>query len=318
MPDTAPGGGGFAAALKDGDLPRLRAAAKADLHCHSILGAGLPGIRAWAGTDIADPPARMASFDEMRAYTRAELYPFIRNRAGFEHTAEQALGEAAADGVRVLEMSLDVDFSRFYRTGIPGYLDFIIGLCGRTRSLIDFRPEIGVSKNRDPSLQVRLARECVESGVFRSIDLYGNEDAQEPEAYSELFRGAARRGLKLKAHVGEFGDAALVERTLRVLGLNEVQHGVSAAGSPRLMQILRAERIRLNVCPGSNIALSVARDLATHPIRILARAGVRVSVGSDDKMVFGKSVTEEYLGLYQAGTLEAEELDAIRADSLMD
>jgi adenosine deaminase len=312
------GKAGFAEAIEAGDRAWPAAFPKADRHCHSIFGASLQSIEAWAGEPIEPPPPRMADLDEMRKYSHRALYPRIYHRAGFEHTAESAILEAIEDGVRILEMSFDVNFIQFYGDGATGFIGFVQRLRGTSGERIDFRPEIGISKNRDPSPQVALARECVDSGVFRSIDLYGNERAQEPEAYEELYRRAASRGLKLKAHVGEFGDARHVERTLRALGLHEIQHGVAAAASPSLMTLLRAEGIRLNVCPSSSVALSAAEDLAHHPIRTLVRSGVRVSINSDDKTIFGKSVTDEYLGLFRAGTLTAAELDAIRVDSLRD
>jgi len=299
-------------------MARLAAFPKADRHCHSIFGASLQGIQAWAGKPIEPPPLRMADLDEMRKYSHRALYPHIYNRAGFEHTAESTILEAIQDGVRILEMSLDVNFIQYYDDGATGFIGFVKRLRETRGEGIDFRPEIGVSKNRDPSPQVALARECVDSGVFRSIDLYGNEHAQEPEAYAALYRRAAGRGLKLKAHAGEFGDARQVERTLRALGLHEIQHGVAAAASVSLMSLLRAEGIRLNICPSSNVALSAAADLARHPIRTLVRSRVRVSINSDDKTIFGKSVTDEYLGLFRAGTLTAPELEAIRVDSLRD
>jgi adenosine deaminase len=310
--------GGFVDALRAGDHAKLTAFPKADRHCHSLLGAGLPGIRAWAGAPIEEPPARMADFDAMREYCHRALYPFIRHRAGFEHTAQSTVAEAAEDGVRVLEMSLDVDLCRDYDRGLDGFLDFVRRLLGDSVPGMDFRPEIGLSRNRDPGLQAALAAECVDSGLFGSIDLYGNEQAREPRAYAALYRRAASRGLKLKAHVGEFGDARLMEQTLRVLGLHEIQHGVAAAGSPELVGLLRREHIRLNVCPSSNVALSVAPDLARHPIQALARSGVRVSINSDDKTIFGRSVTGEYRALFQAGTLSGAELEEIRIDSLRD
>ena len=102
------------------------------------------------------------------------------------------------------------------------------------------------------------------------------------------------------------------------LGIDEIQHGVAVATSRPLMDIVRNEGIRLNVCPGSNVALSVVEDIAHHPIRTLVRNGVRVSINSDDETIFGMSVTDEYLALYKAGTLSAEELDMIRLDSLSD
>jgi len=84
------------------------------------------------------------------------------------------------------------------------------------------------------------------------------------------------------------------------------------------MRTIKSAGIRLNVCPSSNVALSVVENLAHHPIRTLVQNGVRVSINSDDKTLFGKSTTDEYLGLFNAGTLTAAELDAIRVDTLRD
>jgi adenosine deaminase len=307
---------GFAEALRNRDRGRLVAFPKADRHCHSLFGASLKAIAIWAGGPIKAPPSRMADLDAMRRYAHSELYAYIRNRNGFEFTAEATIAEAIEDGVSILEMSLDADFIKLYESGLAGFVEFVKGLRGEYFGSIDFRPEIGVSKNRDPYPQIKQALDCIESGVFRSIDLYGNEDAQQPEAYAELFRHAKRHGLKLKAHVGEFGDAALVGRTLRVLDLDEIQHGVAAATSRPIMNLIRDRGIRLNVCPTSNVVLSVVSDLQNHPIRTLARSGVRVTINSDDKTIFGMSATDEYMALFEAGTLTAEELEAIRVESL--
>ena len=309
---------GFAEALRRGDRSRLVAFPKADRHCHSILGASLQSIADWAGKPITPPPARMANFDDMRIYTHSELYPLLRNRSGFEFTAERTVEEAIQDGVTILEMSVDADFVQLYESKTRGFVDFVNGLQDDYGHNIDFRPEIGVSKNRDPSLQIKLAMGCIESSLFKSLDLYGNEDAQQPEVYADLFRRARSHEIKVKAHAGEFGGPELMETTLRVLELQEIQHGVTAATSKRLMDVLRREGIRLNVCPSSNVALSVVKDLAHHPIRILFENGIRVTINSDDKTIFGKSTSEEYLGLYQAGNLTVEELDQIRIDSLKD
>lgn len=309
---------GFVEAIRTGDRSRLASVPKADRHCHSLFGCSLQSISKWVGKPIGSPPARMADLDEMKNYAHSELYAYIRSRDGFEFTAETSILEAIQDGVSILEMSLDADLLRLYDSRATGFIDFVSELVGKHNGDISFRPEIGISKDRDPFSQAILAMECIESKVFKSIDLYGNELAQQPEAYTELFKRAKRFGLKLKAHVGEFGDAPLVERTLRTLELDEIQHGVAVATSQPLMDMIRKEDIRLNVCPSSNVALSVVDDIAHHPIRTLVQNGVRVSINSDDKMIFGMSATDEYLALYKAGTLSEKELDMIRLDSLSD
>ena len=58
------------------------------------------------------------------------------------------------------------------------------------------------------------------------------------------------------------------------------------------------------------------RNLATHPIRRLFDAGVRVTINTDDPLIFGCTLSEEFLGLYDAGLMTAAELDAIRLEAL--
>ena len=73
----------------------------------------------------------------------------------------------------------------------------------------------------------------------------------------------------------------------------------------------------MNVCPTSNVMLGGVSDLASHPIRILYDNGVPVTINTDDLMIFGQSVSEEYRNLYRARVLSAQELDDIRCASLV-
>jgi adenosine deaminase len=124
--------------------------------------------------------------------------------------------------------------------------------------------------------------------------------------------------MKRKAHVGEFGGAEEVRRTVELLGLAEVQHGIGAAESIEVMRWLAENRIRLNVCPTSNVMLDAAPDLAGHPIRALFDNGVPVTINTDDPMIFDQSVSDEYRNLFQASVFSAGELDEIRRASLAD
>ena len=53
-----------------------------------------------------------------------------------------------------------------------------------------------------------------------------------------------------------------------------------------------------------------------HPIRRLYDAGVKVTVNTDDVLMFGSSLSEEFLALHQAGVMTAAELDAVRLEGL--
>jgi adenosine deaminase len=97
-----------------------------------------------------------------------------------------------------------------------------------------------------------------------------------------------------------------------------VQHGIAAADDPVVMRFLADNRIRLNICPTSNLLLGRVVSLAQHPIRRLFDAGVRVTVNSDDVLVFGSSVSQEFLALHRSGLFSAAELDVIRRNGLAD
>ena len=59
-------------------------------------------------------------------------------------------------------------------------------------------------------------------------------------------------------------------------------------------------------------------SLAEHPIRKLYDAGVKVTVNTDDVLVFGQSAPHEFLNLYRAGLFRAAELDELRQNGLSD
>jgi adenosine deaminase len=183
---------------------------------------------------------------------------------------------------------------------------------------IEWLPQLGLSRHCPITALTRWLAPFLELQTYRSIDLSGDELAQPIERFRPLYRMAKNSGLRLKAHVGEWGSADDVWRAVEELELDEVQHGVAAVDSPAVMRMLADNQIRLNVCPTSNVMLGRVENLETHPIRKLYDAGVRVTVNTDDVLVFGNGVSEEFLSLYQAKVFNADELDAIRREGLDD
>ncbi len=85
------------------------------------------------------------------------------------------------------------------------------------------------------------------------------------------------------------------ERVREVLefGVRRVAHGVTAEGDPDLVELLRARDITLDLCPTSNVQAGIVDSLADHPIARLHRAGVSVTISTDDRTVTGITLTQE-------------------------
>ncbi|MGH4126043.1 MAG: hypothetical protein ACREV6_24315 [Clostridium sp.] len=149
---------------------------------------------------------------------------------------------------------------------------------------------------------------------FKSIDMYGDEFTIP--TFKQIFRKAKAKGLILKAHVGEFGTAELVREAVGELELDQVQHGIAAANSQSVMRCLCDNKIQLNVCPTSNILLSRVESYKVHPIKKLYDNGIKVTINTDDMLIFDQSVSQEFFNLYNAGVFNSTELNEIRENGL--
>ena len=92
---------------------------------------------------------------------------------------------------------------------------------------------------------------------------------------------------------------------LRVLGAERIGHGTSAARDPELLAHLAVTGVPLEVCPSSNVATRAVATLEEHPLRAFHRAGVRVTINSDDPPMFGTTLNREYE--LAAGLLDLDE-----------
>ena len=139
-------------------------------------------------------------------------------------------------------------------------------------------PQIGLSRHCSRDALQRWLEPFLALDLYGTLDLSSDEFAQPIEIFKSLYRMAKARGLRLKAHVGEWGSADDVWHAVEELELDEVQHGFAAAESPAVMRFLADHHIRLNLCPTSNVMLGHVESIESHPIRRLYDAGIRVTV----------------------------------------
>jgi adenosine deaminase len=225
--------------------------------------------------------------------------------------------QAKRDGVTILEMSIDVSLGRLLNLSPQKMIEAVDHAHKSIAPDIDFRPELGFNRSLSVRSLFAAFEPYLDLGYFKAIDLYDDESAQPIKNFYELFRFAKKRGYKCKAHTGEFGDAESVREAAEILELDAVQHGIGAADSPEVMKWLSDQKIPLHIAPASNIALKRVKSYQTHPIRILYDHGVKVTINTDDVMLFDKGNSEQYLKLYRCGLFSPSELDQIRIFGLL-
>ncbi|MDX2913037.1 adenosine deaminase [Streptomyces griseiscabiei] len=127
-----------------------------------------------------------------------------------------------------------------------------------------------------------------------SFGLGGPEVGVPRPQFKPYFDRAIAAGLHSVPHAGETTGPETIWDALTVLRAERIGHGTSAAGDPKLLEHLAEHRIALEVCPTSNIATRAVRTLDEHPVKEFARAGVLVTINSDDPPMFGTDLNTEY------------------------
>ena len=155
-----------------------------------------------------------------------------------------------------------------------------------------------------------------ERGIVVALGLSGSEALYPAEPFREHFAVAAREGLHRVAHAGEHAGPESVRSVLAVCGAERIGHGVRSIDDPALVEELRTSQIPLEVCPTSNVCLGVAPDYASHPFDRLYRAGLALSVNSDDPAFFNTNLTREFLRLHQTFGYSPAELAGLSLAAL--
>lgn len=306
----------FIKALQEGDIHTICRVPKSDLHLHAGRSCRKSDLSKWLASEIPNPPdTGFASLDEMERWVDR----YIKGRKSPEELWRKRIElmflAAETDGVVLMEPDFTVrDVARV--GGVDTFVDFISKVYDPYREHIVLQPCLSFRTRDEIEFMTEKAKKYLSRGWFCSIDLCNREGERPISYYKRLYEIAEYYGLTKKAHVGEFGSAEDVLEAVTVLKLDVVQHGISVAQNAEVMERLRDKKLMFNVCPESNIYLRIVPSYEQHPAASMVRAGLNITINTDDRLVFGQGVSGEFLKLFQSGNLSADELNQIRLNGL--
>ncbi len=148
-----------------------------------------------------------------------------------------------------------------------------------------------------------LAVEFRDSGVC-GFDIAGPEDGFPPTDHLNAFQLIRQENFHLTIHAGEAFGLPSIWEALQFCGAERLGHGVRIIDDvtlegdrPRLGRLanyVRDRRIPLEVCPTSNVHTGAAPSFAEHPIELLRRLRFRVTVNTDNRLMSGITLSDEF------------------------
>jgi adenosine deaminase len=249
-------------------------------------------------------------------YQGAEV---LRTPDDFYDLMAAYLERAAGDGVRHAEIFFDP------QTHTARGIGFEVFMRGFRDAISDVRRRLGISADLIMCFLRHLSGEAAVATILEAepflegvigVGIDSSERDRPPELFEEAYARARALGLRAVAHAGEEGPPEYVSGALDTLGAERIDHGVRSLEDPDLVDRLRRERIPLTVCPLSNVALRVVNDLSDHPLPVMMKAGLLVSINSDDPAYFGGYVGDNYRETQTALGLEDETITTLARNSI--
>ncbi len=289
-------------------LTELRSLPKAELHQH-LDGALRPAtaveLAAEIGMRLTLDDARTRLIAPRRCTDQAELLTYfdvplalLQSAAGLRRAAAELVADMADDGLRYAEIRWAPLLHRRQGLTVAEVIEAVaLGIAEAANWLGPRTPLIGLivtaMRSHPPAANVELARTAAAFGPpVVGFDLAGPEATYPAPPHAAAFRAAEEGGLALTAHAGEVAGPEHIGEALD-LGVTRIGHGVTAVDDPDVVALLIERDVTLDLCPTSNVQSGIVADLAHHPLAALHRAGVSVTISTDDRTVSDTTLTEE-------------------------
>ncbi|MGV3708230.1 MAG: adenosine deaminase [Gemmatimonas sp.] len=289
----------------------LKKLPKAELHCH------LDGsLRSWTLLELSTAkrivlpeatPAMLA--DWMRVDDARNLEDYLarfsvtldvmQDAPSIERIAYELVMDNAAEGVKYIEVRFCPALNtRESLTAEDAVIATIKGLRrGEQESGTVARAIVCALRTMPAPHSMEMAELAVtfkDRGVV-AFDLAGGEAGNSAIEHAEAFAFARRHDMAVTVHAGEGAGPDSIRGAVHACGANRIGHGTRLYEDSAMLAYVRDRRIPLEVCLTSNVQTRVAATYADHPIGQYVQQGLVVTLNTDNRLMSGVSLTDEYV-----------------------
>ena len=283
---------------------------KAELHCH-LDGSVRPQtlLDLAAEREVTLPAHTALGLSEyMLVRNAASLEDYLtrfsvtlsvmQDAESLERIARELVIDASREGVRYIE----IRYSPVLNTQEGLSLDEAVeaplrGIAAGTfETGTSARLIICALRHLEPAVSSVLARLAVaykHRGVV-GFDLAGGERNHSATAHVESFAYARAHDLAVTVHAGEGDGADSVRQAVHFCGANRLGHATRLFEDPSLSQYVNDRRIALEICLTSNVQTRAVASYEAHPLRSYFDHGHHVTLNTDNRLMSGVMLTDEY------------------------
>jgi len=288
----------------------LRRLPKAELHVHLDGSLRLATLVELAKEQkvklpVADPEALARRMHVTDAHNLVEYLDrfkvtlsVMQRPDALERIAFELVEDGVAEGVRYME----IRYSPILHThkGMPLTETVEAPLRGLHRAEKEFGVRTGLIicgiRNMSPDTSLALAELTVafkNHGVV-AFDLAGAEYNFPAKKHKEAFYKVIDNHVGATIHAGEAYGAESIAQALHYCRADRIGHGTRLFENPELEAYITDRRIPLEICITSNVQTRAVASYEEHPVRRYFDLGMVVSLNTDNRLMSGTTLTDEY------------------------
>ena len=305
----------------------LRRLPKAELHCH-LDGSVRPGTMLDLAREF-DKPMPTADVESLREYMIVDdarnledylerfaiTLSVMQDERALERIAYELAEDSAHDGVRYIEVRYAPVLN--VREGLSLEQAVEAPLRGLARAQADHgiigRVIVCAIRNMAPSVSQELAELAVayrHRGVV-GFDLAGGEFGNPAKAHRKAFEIARTHDLPCTCHAGEGDGAESVREAVHVCGAHRLGHATRLIEDVSLTDFCNDRRIALEICLTSNVQTHATSSYGAHPFREYYDRGLNVILNTDNRLMSGVTLTDEYMHAAESLDFTFDELSRV-------
>ena len=300
---------------------------KAELHVHldgslrpeTLLELARDQGKALPTSDVDELAASMLAADT--ANLEEYLAKFATTISVMQHadTLERIAFELAEDNARENVRYLEVRYSPVLHIneGLPLTEAVEAPLRGLARAEREYDIKTGLIicgiRNMEPETSRDLADLTVAfkgRGVV-AFDLAGAEYNYPAKKHRNAFFTVINRNMATTIHAGEAYGPESIHQALHYCRANRIGHGTRLYEDVDLMQYVNDFRVPLEICLTSNVQTRGVATYAEHPLRLYFDKGMVVTLCTDNRLMSGTTVTNEYVMAHEHLGFTLRELKGI-------
>jgi adenosine deaminase len=292
------------------DREILRRLPKAELHCH-LDGSVRPQTLLDLGREYGVPMPcddAKALADYMHVTDARHLEDYLKRfevtlsvmqtAPALERIAFELAEDVANEGVRYIEVRYAPVLNVRRGLTVDEAVEAAVRGLDRAKEHhgVTGRVIVTALRNHSTSESMELAELAVAhdgKGVV-GFDLAGGEAGNPASAHAAAFAYARRHDMACTCHAGEGDGASSVREAVHECGANRIGHATRLIEDESLTQYVNDRRIALEICLTSNVQTRVTAAYETHPLREYFDRGINVVLNTDNRLMSGVTLTDEY------------------------